>query len=247
MANAGPSEKPVCRGGRLEDGELGGSELRVPGERGAQGAGIGELGQQDALALPLGELAVAGDDARLAEQLVQHRVMHVGVLPKVDGCEMKTERSHGFSKQSQPALGKDCVAAGAKRAIDHIERGRQLRAIGIAARASHGAAMGGPQTQGLGRRDEPRIDSRQRPPIRLILAMRRAVRRFIGQGHQFRRATREQGRERKLRAQCMDFLEIVVERDLAVTAQCLLEHLRRDERIAVAIASDPAPDGDQRG
>ncbi len=80
-----------------------------------------------------------------------------------------------------------------------------------------------------------------------MLAVRRPIGRALGQvPHRIRNPDRAVIK-RQLRAQAVDLVEIKVQRPLALQPQRFSQDLGGDERIAVAVATDPAADPKEGG
>ncbi len=103
-----------------------------------------------------------------------------------------------------------------------------------------------PPGQHVHRRREPRIDADERLPIRLVLAVRIAVVRGLGQREQLRRRMHEARGQRQLAAQPMHFVQIMVEGNAGLRADRVVERVGDDERIAVAVAADPRAHAQER-
>ncbi len=97
------------------------------------------------------------------------------------------------------------------------------------------------------RRGDPCVQSGERAPVRFVAAMRALVRRAVGQRDQFRRDRRDEGRHRQFGSERVQLLEVILEHPRRLHAQRALQHVRRHERIAVAVAADPRPDPQERG
>ena len=97
---------------------------------------------------------------------------------------------------------------------------------------------------GVERRDA-RIHTGQRLAIRLTLPMRRIVVSGIGQCENGVIDRDQSRRQRQLGAEAMQLFKIVQQHQPRVTRAGVAKRFRGDERIAVAIATDPRSDPDQ--
>ena len=133
-----------------------------------------------------------------------------------------------------------------QRAVEHVEIGLELPDTGIglclADRPSHDLDV-----ELLRRRREPRIDAGDRQTIGLAAPVRRGVGRALGERAQLVGDVGEMGRDRQLRAERMQLLQIELQHAARLQPQRAAHHVGRDERIAVAVAADPAPHPQERG
>ena len=60
------------------------------------------------------------------QQLGDHLLVDVGVLPHVQTGQVKSEDVHGFPQPGQPVVGQQRAAVGAQRGVDGVEIGQQL-------------------------------------------------------------------------------------------------------------------------
>jgi hypothetical protein len=155
--DAGPRRR--CTGGRgLDDRELAARELRIVAERGAQRPRRCELGQQQLAPPRFVQLPVSRRHVRLAQQLLDHLLVDLGVLPQVDGREVEAESRRCLAQHPQPPVGEELAAARAQARVDHVEGGRELAALAYGRALATAAAMREPQPELLRGREEARVD-----------------------------------------------------------------------------------------
>ena len=165
--------------------------------------------------------------------------MLVRALAQVHRGQMKTEHLDRADQWVQ-ALRCQCRAmVGQQRGFDGAQVGakilgvqvRVLRRYRMPCRLAAGEAFKGGGETG--------IDAGQRPPVGLVLAVFVGVGRAFGQRAHVGRKIDEQGRYRQLAAQKMHFGQVVAQRHLGLPLECVLQGLRADVRVAVAVAAYP--------
>ena len=234
--------------GRLrDDRELPGRQFGIAHERRTQGARRGQFRQQQGLPRGLVELEIVGCHARLAEELRDHLLVDVRVLAQVHRGEVEAEAAHGAAQPAQASVGQPVRIARAQAGIDHVEVGSEGGRIGIGLALAHRGAVLALQAERGSRCREAGEHAGQRTTVRFVLPEGGAVRRGVHERRHRRRELHQQPGDRQLRTQRMHLAEVVVEGDLGLAPEGMLEHLGGDEGIAVAVAADPAADGEHRG
>ncbi len=94
---------------------------------------------------------------------------------------------------------------------------------------------------------EPAHHAENRPLVGLVLLAVAQVLRALGQGKQVGRHADHVGAQRQLVAQVLQFAAVEGQRLEAVHAGGRREHVGGDERVAVAVAADPAAHSQERG
>jgi hypothetical protein len=161
-------------GGRAQDRELALGLGRIGEKGGCQRASRGQFRQQQADALRLGEAGILEARLHQSQHLADAMFVYVGVLPQIEGGEVKAERIDSAAELLEPALGQDCRAVGGKRIVDDREIGEQLAAFSIGRRITD-RRLRRFQIQSPRGRGEPCVDPRDRAPVRLVLSVGRAV------------------------------------------------------------------------
>ena len=131
--------------------------------------------------------------------------------------------------------------------MQDAEIAEQFGAVGIGFGVPDRLLPGVEMVEPARRRREPGVDPRDRPPVGFVLPVGGAVGRARGQLLQCRRYADQPAVERQLAAEPVQFVEIVFEDTGALRVQCGAQHALVDERIAVAIAADPASHPQERG
>ncbi len=171
--------------------------------------------------------------------------MHRGVLPHVEICQVKTETVHRAAQQAQPAPRDHAGIIRDQRAVENVEVGLELFRTGISGRFSHRLPHGFHIEPDSGR-GEPGVNAGHRQPIRLAASMRRSVGRARRQRAQIFRDVGEVRRERQFGAEHVQLFQIVAQHAARLHAKRATHHVCRDERIAVAVAADPASHPQER-
>ena len=239
-------EAPMDVRGCLEDRELRARALAVGRKRGAQQPRRRELAQQQGDAGVLAEREIVDLDAGDAQQLGDRGLVNVGVLPQVERRQVEAERAQREAQRREPVAGERRGAVGGERSADDREVGVE----GLGRRV--GRQLGVRRTRGDVARDlargrgKPRIDARQRLPVGLVLAVRVGIARTLGECQQRLGRPHEARRHRQLGAECVHLVEVGAERERTLRARGVTERLGRHERIAVAVAADPAAHAEER-
>ncbi len=234
------------RRGRLEDRDLAARQLGILGEHRAQRARRFQLGEKDSAALFLAQRPIVVDHTCITQQLADDGLVDVGILAQVDACQVEPEGARGVAQLAQAPISQQRASPGAKARVDHVEVALVRARVGVRPGLAHRGTVLELEPERRCGGVEARVDAGERAPIRLVLAMQRAVRRLLRQRIQLRRDLGEQSRQRKLGAQRVHLREVVVEDDLALAAERHLEHLGIHEGVAIAIAAHPASHRDQR-
>ena len=240
------AEAAAAVGRRGQHRQLALHPLRVLQVRRAKRPRPGQLASQQRDARFLVQRGVVGLDAGAREQLRDRRLVLVRALPQIDRREMKAEQAHLPAQTRQPALGQAPRALRDERERNRVEVGGQLlrRGVGRALRAR--LQRGVPAGERLGARCKARVDSRQRAAVGLVAPVGRVVARRFGEREQRGGHLLDAGRDRQLLAEQVHLLEVVLENQLRLLLQRRGERRRGHVRVAVAIASDPAADGEER-
>ena len=232
--------------GDAEHRQLAGGFFAVADERRLQRPRAAQLGGEQRDPRVLIHRHVAGARDRGVDQLGDGALMNGGVLPDVERGEMEAKAIDRAPQPPQPAARDHRAAIGDERMMHHVEVGFELGGVGIRLRLCHRRADVIDAEPLCGGR-EPRIDAGHRQPIRLGAAMRRGVGRGFGQRAQLIRNAGEIGGNRQFQAKRLQLGEIVPERACALHLHRAAHHLGSDERIAVAVAADPAAHAQERG
>ena len=158
---------------------------------------------------------------------------------------MEAEAIHGPAQRPQPAARDHAGIVRNQRTIEHVEIGLEF----LHARIGRGLAdrpAGGLDLQPHRGRRQPGIDAGYRQAIRFAASMRRGVGRAPGQRAQFVGDVGKMRRQRQFRAEDVQLLQIEVHHPARLQPQGAAHDVRRDERIAVAVAADPASHGQER-
>ena len=86
---------------------------------------------------------------------------------------------------------------------------------------------------------EARVHAGQRAPVGLVDAVLVGIGRALGQGIHLDRHVDQRGRQRQLAAQVVHLGQVVAQCQFALALERVLQRLRGDVRIAVAVAADP--------
>jgi len=97
-----------------------------------------------------------------------------------------------------------------------------------------------------GGRCDTRINPRQRATVGLVFPLRRVVGGTRREGVELGRGPDQQAGERQLATEFVNFVEIVIEHGRRLQAQRFPQDVRGDEGVAVAVASDPGADAEER-
>ena len=229
---------------RAQDVELAGRLLRIGHERRDQRPRGRELGEQQLDALGFRHLRVVAAGGG-AEQLGQGALVHLRILPQVDAREVEAEHFHRAPQGAQSPARDQRRAVGEQGTIEHVEIGAQLGGLRVGLRLRHRVARQHDLTQSARGRDQPRIDADDGLPVRLGGAARRVIGQPPDQLLKLRRDAHAGTVERKLGTEQMQLVEVEVDDALALHLDRLTQHLGVDERIAVAVAPDPASHADE--
>ena len=152
---------------------------------------------------------------------------------------MKAETIHGPAQLPQPSARDHARIVRYQRAVEDIEIGLELPDIGVS-RGLADRRTGDFHLQPRGGRRQPRVDAGHRQPIGLALPVRRGVGRALGEPAQILRDIGKMRRERQFGAEHVQFFEIKAQHAARLHLQRAAHHFRGHERIAVAVAADPA-------
>lgn len=123
--------------------------------------------------------------------------------------------------------------------MQHVEIGLQLPDA-LIGRALADRPPRDLDLQLFGRRRQARIDAGDREAIGLTAPMRRGVRRALRQRAQLFRDVSEMRRDRQFRAEHVQLFEVELHHPARLQPQRAAHHIGGDERIAIAVAADPA-------
>ena len=217
------------------------SSLRASSDSSApaptSGRRVAEFGDQQLDPVRLGQRRVVGMHARPRQQLGDHLLVHVGVLPHVEAGQVKPEDAHRFPQPGQPIVGQHRAAVGAQRRVDDIEVGQQLGRRHVALEAEVEFVFG-LTVEDLGRgRGKPAVDHPQRAPVRLVGAGGLVAR--IGQRGQLVADLHQPRRHRQFLLERGDFDEVVRQRGVRGAAGGQPDHVGGDVGVAVTVTADP--------
>ena len=123
--------------------------------------------------------------------------------------------------------------------MKHIEVGFEFLHTVIGSRCSD-RPPDGFHIQLQRRRRQPGINAGHRQPVKLAASMRRSVGRAPGERTQILRDIGKMRRERQFAAEDVQLLEVKAQYAATLQAQGSAHHFRRHERVAVAVAANPA-------
>ena len=233
-------------GGRAEHREFAQRFLAVLDEGRAERPCAAQLTQQQIDAGFFVEIQIGHPGDRRVEQFRHRALMHCGILPYIEPGEMEAETIHGPAQRPQPPARDHAGIVRDQRAIEHIEIGLELLHARIRRGLAHRPARSFNLQPHRGRR-QPGIDAGHRQPIRFAAPVRRSIRRASGQRAQFVGDVGKMRRQRQFRTEDVQLLQIEVHHPARLQAQRAAHHVGRHERVAVAIAADPASHGQERG
>ena len=172
--------------------------------------------------------------------------MHIGVLAQVKCRKMKPEHVDGSPQRLQPAGRDHRRPVRGQRLIDDREVGQQLAALGIGRRIADRMLWQVAVVEAARGCRQPRVDAGNRPAVGLVLSIGRPVGRAGSQQRQFFADIDQPVVERQLAAEQMQFVEVMPDGTAALAVHGRAQHGFGDERIAVAIAADPAAEAYER-
>ena len=173
--------------------------------------------------------------------------MHVGVLAEIDAGEMEAENFDRAPQHAQPSARNHRRAVGNQRAIEDVEIVAQLGGAGIGRGLGDIVARQDVLSEPARGGDQPRIDADDRLPVGLGSPARRIVGIARDQLLKLRRYADTRAIERQFRAEQMQLVEVEIHHALALHLDRLPQHVGVHERIAVAVAADPASHADEGG
>ncbi|GLE51044.1 hypothetical protein ATCCBAA256_06300 [Mycobacterium montefiorense] len=154
--------------GRLDHTQFLMGQLRQPGAVAEQWSPRTQLARQQFHPLVFGQRAVVGVHAGPCQQLGDHFLVYVRVLPHIQATQVKPEDVHALSQQAQPILGQHRAAVRAQRGVDDVEVGPQFVRRGVRRETKV------EQVQRFGVQDlrgghaEPTANHPHRPPVGLV-------------------------------------------------------------------------------
>jgi hypothetical protein len=166
--------------------------------------------------------------------------VHVGVLAQVDGGEVEAEHPDGAPQRAQAPAGERRRAVRHEGAVDHVEVGEERVRRLVGRRLPDRVAGHLAVAEGLGGRGEAGVEARDGAPVGLVLPVRGAVGRALGELLRLVGDADDAPVEGELAAEPVQLVEVVREGPLALELQGLREHVGGHEGVAVAVAADPA-------
>jgi len=159
---------------------------------------------------------------------------------------MEAEHVDRASHRAQPAARQAAEIGRAQRLVQRVEIGPEVDGRGIRLGRADRRMRRLEPVKLPGGRGQARIKPGERPPIGLVLPLGCTVGRVVRQRLQPSGDPHHAAVDRQLGAQAMQLLEMEAERTTTLHRQRLPRHLGGDERIAVAIAADPAAHAEER-
>ena len=159
---------------------------------------------------------------------------------------MKAEHVDGAPKPPQPPARQHRRAVGIERALQHGEVAVQLGRALIRRRGLLGRRAPAGQAERAAGGGKPRIEAGDGAPIGLVLPVRRVIGRMAGEAQHLVRHADQARMQRQLGAERVQLFQIERQRPLALAPKRLAQRLGGDERVAVAVAADPAPHAKER-
>ncbi len=168
--------------------------------------------------------------------------MHIGVLPEIECGEMETARLDGANQPAQGAAGREQPAAGdPERLGDRHEIGAKAfrgRVRFACNRRWTWRRLPGECVIGRG---QTRVDAGDGAAVRLVAPRRVDVAASAGQRRDRIGRLRQLGRDRQIRPERVHLVQVTRQHGLCALPQRQPQRVRRDVRIAIAIAADPGP------
>ncbi len=187
------------------------------------------------------EIAIVAHDASRREQLCNHLLMHVRILAEIERGKVKAKNLDRAPQGTQPRFDQ-------RRALVCDEGGLHDGKVGLQLFDSFirpGRRLSAPPRrfagQLLARHREPGIHADQRAAIGFILTMGVFDVRSIGQRLQLLRKADEARRHRQFDSKLVEFIQIVSDRHLALTAQRAHQGIHIHIWVAVPVAANPGP------
>ena len=205
----------------------------------------GDLSQQQADARLFRQLLVGHADAGAGQQLADRAFMHVRVLAQVDRRQVEAEHFHGTHQPAQAAAGEQRGAVSLQRSGEHVQVGGKVFGRRIGRGIGDGVAGGLMLIERNSSCRQPGIDAGQRAAVGLVGAVRRMVGRACRQRFQFRRNGGQQLRQGQFAAEGVQLAKIELQCSRRLQAHPGAQNVGGDERVAVAVAADPAADAEE--
>ena len=235
----GTAEHTYRAGRRRDDVQFLAGQFRQFGIGTDQRPAGRQFGRQQRHPLRFLQRRVVRVHARPREQLGDHLLMHLGVLPHVQPAQVEAESGHRLTQSGQAVVGEQRAAVRAQRSVDLIEVTEQLlrRPIGRQSTVEAVLRLAVQSVRRGGRQPGP--DHPHRAPVRFVGALGLSAGFCqVGQpradGHQSRR----QG---QFLLEGGEFVEVMLEGGVGGVAGGKTNHLGGDVRIAVAVTADPRP------
>ena len=234
-------------GGGAEDAKLAARLLAVGDEGRDQRTGRGQFPQQEFDALGFVHALVVEARDRGGEELGDGALVYVGVLPEIDRRQAEAEHVDRPLQRPQATPRQDRAAVGLERLGDGVEIGGELFDARVGRRVGQRMAERHDMIEvarGLG---EARIHAGDGATVGLVAPIGGRVARPVGERVQFVANPNEAAGERKLAAELVQFVEIVVERARALEPRRLVEHAGGYVWVAVPVAADPGANAQEGG
>jgi len=243
--DAGGAIAPVRLGGGAYDGEL---RQRFPGvarEGAREQALAGEFPPQQFNPRGLRHRGIVALHARHPQQFRHHPLVHVGVLPQIECREMEPEYLHRADQPRKGAAAARLAAAELAFVFERPLEHQQILAQFVGVRIRFGLHRSRARRRAVGNSlvggRNAGVDARDGPPVGLIGAGGVPVAAAHGQLMNGVRHGREFSGNGEFLAHRVQLVQIIGQQRLGGPAQRPMQRVRRDMRIAVAIAADPAP------
>jgi hypothetical protein len=107
--------------------------------------------------------------------------VHLGILAQIDRRQMEAEDTDRTDQAAQAASGDQLGAVGDQRIDQYLQVGDDFFGSGVGFGDANGVFRRLVLVERAGGRCEARVDAGQRPPVGLVEALRRAVRRSFGE------------------------------------------------------------------
>ena len=160
---------------------------------------------------------------------------------------MGAEGGDGTAYRCHTFVGEQSGPVRVQRRHDDVEVGGDLAGRGVRVERRVWRRSGYVVEYQRGHGPQPGVDAPQCPAVRFVGAERRVVLGRIGQRLQGRTRGDQARRHRQLAGQVVDRVEVVVVCDAGLHLDGESQHVRGDERVAVAIATDPRAHRDHFG
>ena len=223
----------------LEDRQFLLRMFRVAGADHAQRARVVQQLHQQLLLGGLVQAGVVRSDAGGGQQLGDDFLVLVRTLTQVYCCQVETEYLDRAHQRAQPLRRQGRAMVLAQRLVDGAQVGQQFLSLRIGVLRRHGVAGGVASAEILQRGGQAGVDAGQRAAVGFVLAVLVGVGRALGQSLHLRRNIDQPRRQRQLAAEVMHFRQQMAQRHVGLALERVLQRLRADVRVAVAVAAYP--------